>query len=73
MADDHTLDNWKWAQWRPDLIDRARYDRWVKRGSKDMTTRANERAREILAQHEVAPLPEAAEQVIADVLEKRAA
>ncbi len=72
LADDHTLDNWKWAQWKPDLIDRSRYDRWVKRGSKDMFTRANERAREILAEHEVPPLPEEAEAVIAEVLAERA-
>ncbi len=71
LADDHTLDNWKWAQWRPDLIDRMRYDRWVQKGSKDMTARANERARQVLAEHEVPPLPEAAEEVIAEVLKKR--
>jgi len=71
LADDHTLDNWKWAQWRPALIDRMRYDRWVKKGSKDMTTRATERAREILAEHEVPPLPEEAEKVIAEVIKAR--
>ena len=72
LADDHTLDNWKWAQWRPDLIDRSRYERWVKRGKKDMFTRANERARKILAEHEVPPLPEEAEAVIAEILAERA-
>jgi trimethylamine--corrinoid protein Co-methyltransferase len=71
LADDHTLDNWRWAQWRPELIDRSRYDRWVKRGSKDMTARANERAREILAEHQVPPLPDEAEAVIVEVLEAR--
>jgi len=71
LADDHTLDNWKWAQWRPALIDRMRYDRWVEKGRQDMTARANERAREILAEHEVPPLPEAAEEVIAAVLNRR--
>jgi trimethylamine--corrinoid protein Co-methyltransferase len=71
LADDHTLDNWKWAQWRPALIDRTRYDRWVKKGRKDMTTRATERARQILAEHEVPPLPEAAEEAIVEVLKKR--
>jgi trimethylamine--corrinoid protein Co-methyltransferase len=71
LADDHTLDNWRWAQWRPMLIDRMRYDRWVERGSKDMAMRANERAREILAEHEVSPLPEAAEETIADVLRRQ--
>jgi len=73
LADDHTLDNWKWAQWQPALIDRNRYDRWVERGRKDMFTRANERARKILEEHQVPPLPEEAEAVIAEVLAERAA
>ncbi|MGD8625587.1 MAG: trimethylamine methyltransferase family protein [Anaerolineae bacterium] len=73
LADDHTLDNWKWAQWRPQIIDRQRYDRWQSKGSKDMATRANERAREILAEHEVPPLSQAAEEAIAEVLERRGA
>jgi trimethylamine--corrinoid protein Co-methyltransferase len=72
LADDHTLDNWKWAQWRPALIDRQRYERWEQKGRKDMTTRANERARHILAEHEVPPLPAEAEAVIAEVLKRRA-
>jgi len=38
-----------------------------------MTARANERAREILAEHEVPPLSEAAERVIAEVLKNRGA
>jgi trimethylamine--corrinoid protein Co-methyltransferase len=71
LADDHTLDNWRWAQWRPMLIDRMRYDRWMDKGGKDMATRANERAREILAEHQVPPLPGGAEEVIVDVLERR--
>lgn len=73
LADDHTLDNWKWAQWRPGVIDRTRYDRWVNEGRKDMTARANDRAREILAKRDVPPLAQAAEEVIAEVLKRRAA
>jgi trimethylamine---corrinoid protein Co-methyltransferase len=73
LADDHTLDNWKWAQWRPDVIDRMRYDRWVKKGSKDMSARANDRARQILEEHEVPPLSQDAEETISDVLARRAA
>ena len=73
LADDHTLDNWRWGQWRPKLFDRLQYDQWEERGSKDMAARANDRARQILAEHEVPPLPEAAEKVIAEVLEERAA
>jgi trimethylamine--corrinoid protein Co-methyltransferase len=71
LADDHTLDNWRWAQWQPGLIDRARYDRWVEQGSRDMTARANARARQILAEHQVPPLQAEAERVIAEVLERR--
>jgi len=71
LADDHTLDNWRWAQWQPGLIDRRRYDDWVERGRKDLTTRASERARQILAEHEAEPLPQAAEEVIAEVLRRR--
>ncbi|MFO7743675.1 MAG: trimethylamine methyltransferase family protein, partial [Anaerolineae bacterium] len=61
------------AQWHPDLIDRERYDDWVEKGSKDMFTRANERARRILEEHEVPPLPEEAEGLIREILEERAA
>jgi trimethylamine--corrinoid protein Co-methyltransferase len=73
LADDHTLDNWRWAQWMPQVIDRQRYDTWVGGGSKDMFTRANERARKILEEHEVPALPEDAEAVISEVLSERAA
>jgi trimethylamine:corrinoid methyltransferase-like protein len=54
------------------LIDRTRYDNWLAKGSKDMATRANERARSILKEHGPAPLPEAAEEAIQAVLEHRA-
>jgi len=71
LADSHTLRSWKWAQWRPVLMNRMHYGRWVKEGSKDMATRANECARQILAEHEVPSLPEAAEEVIAEALKER--
>ncbi|MCK5007907.1 MAG: trimethylamine methyltransferase family protein, partial [Spirochaetales bacterium] len=73
LADDHTLENRKWAQWRPELIDRNRYDRWVELGRKDMFSRANERARKILKEHRVKQLPGDSEEAIAEVLAERAA
>ena len=73
LADDHTLSNWKWAQWRPALIDRMRYDQWVEKGGKDMAVRADERARQILQEHNVPPLPQAADEAISAVLNKRQA
>jgi trimethylamine--corrinoid protein Co-methyltransferase len=71
LADDHTLDNWRWAQWRPALIDRNRYDRWIAQGRQDMTDRATARARQILAEHVVPPLPQAAEEAIAEIIRRR--
>ena len=73
LADDHTLDNFRTSQWIPWMIDRSRYDSWKAAGAKDMNTRANERAREILAEHKVTPLSEDAEAVITEVLAERAA
>lgn len=73
LADEHTMDNFRTAQWLPELIDRRQYDVWENSGSKDMRARANERARAILAEHEVPELPKAAEQMIKEVLEERAA
>ena len=72
FADDHTLENWKDAQWRPRVADRMRYANWEARGCRDAATRANERARRILREHQVPPLPAAAEAVIAEVLRERA-
>jgi trimethylamine---corrinoid protein Co-methyltransferase len=73
LADDHTLENWKWAQWRPIVTDRQRYDAWASGGEKDMSARASERARSILAKHKVAPLGDEAEKAIAEVLVRREA
>jgi trimethylamine--corrinoid protein Co-methyltransferase len=73
LADEHTMQNFRVAQWLPDLINRSRYDAWEKSGSKDMFARANERARAILAEHQAPALPEQAEAVFKEVLAERAA
>lgn len=72
LDDDHTLEYWREAQWRPTLLRRERHGRWTEQGSKDMAARANERARGILAAHETPPLPDAAERTISQVLVQRA-
>jgi trimethylamine--corrinoid protein Co-methyltransferase len=69
LAAEHTLSNWKWAQWKPKLIDRSRYDEWQRGGSKDLSQRANLRARKILAEHQTEPLPEAVEREIQKILD----
>ncbi len=72
IADDHTLDNFRSSQWMPTLNDRSQYDVWQDAGSKDMFMRANERVKQILAEHEVPPLPDEAELIFAEVIAKRA-
>lgn len=72
LADEHTMDNFRTAQWAPELIDRRQFDMWEAAGSKDMRTRANERAREILSEHQVPSLPDEAEAVIKEIFEERA-
>lgn len=73
LADDHTLENWRSAQWRPMLFDRNRYDAWAAAGSKSITERANRRARKILRDHQAPALPAAVEAVISEVLDRRQA
>jgi trimethylamine--corrinoid protein Co-methyltransferase len=71
IADKHTLKNFRTAQWMPSLINRQYFDDWQEDGSMDMAQRANQRAKEILAEHTVQPLPEKAEAVIKDILNER--
>jgi trimethylamine--corrinoid protein Co-methyltransferase len=54
----HTLRLWRQHQFLPQLADRQSYDAWAAGGSRDMVERARERAREIMENHEVPPLPE---------------
>ena len=72
IAEDHTMEHFRTAQWAPRVIDRNQYDVWVGHRSKDIATRANERAKQILAEHQAPPLPAEAEKVIAEILEERA-
>ncbi len=71
LADDHTFKHFRDAQWAPKLIDRKRFDLWESAGRKDMYTRAQERAREIIASHTAPALPDQVEKVIAEILEER--
>jgi trimethylamine---corrinoid protein Co-methyltransferase len=53
----HTRRNLRDNQWRAQLLNRASYDRWAEGGALDVTEKARRKARELLATHEVAPLP----------------
>jgi trimethylamine--corrinoid protein Co-methyltransferase len=71
LTDDHTLNNWRTAQWAPALLDRRQYEDWEAADSKDLYARLNERARAILDEHEVPDLPQEVGSVISDVLSER--
>jgi trimethylamine---corrinoid protein Co-methyltransferase len=73
LADDHTFDHWRTAQWTPSLLDRRQYEDWEADGSRDLYARLNDRAREILSEHQVPPLSDEVEEIIADVLAQRQA
>jgi len=56
LAQKHTSDHVLSDQWRPTLLDRGSMGDWVKAGRKDINEVARERAKKILASHEVEPL-----------------
>ena len=53
----HTLDHIRKEHYLPRLFDRSTYDAWEAAGGKDIRDVAREKAREILATHQVEPLP----------------
>lgn len=53
----HTLDNIRKEHYLPRLFKRATYDTWIAQGGQDIRETAREKAKEILANHEVEPLP----------------
>jgi len=61
LSQNHTLKFFKKEHWFPSLTDRQVKQTWVKKGSKDVLQRANERTKEILRTHKPTPLPEAVE------------
>jgi len=72
LADEHTLQNYRTALFTPRLIDRQRFDRWEKAGSKDLYQRTNQYVRDILSKHSVAPLEQGVEAEIETILQERA-
>lgn len=58
IADPHTFEHFRTAQFLPKLLDRAPYTQWKENGAKDLYDRCNAEANRILAEHEVSPKPE---------------
>lgn len=64
----HTLDHIRSEHYLPRLFDRTTYDTWEERGAKDIREVARDKAKEILATHQVAPLPEVVQQEIQAII-----
>jgi trimethylamine--corrinoid protein Co-methyltransferase len=58
MTSDHTYRHMRGVQWRPTILNRYGREKWEAEGSLDLAAKANRKAREILATHEV-PAPPA--------------
>jgi trimethylamine--corrinoid protein Co-methyltransferase len=58
LGQKHTKTHLRANQWRPTLLNRASYDRWHDSGALDLTEKAREKARRLLATHEVPALPD---------------
>ncbi|MGE5220959.1 MAG: trimethylamine methyltransferase family protein [Omnitrophica WOR_2 bacterium] len=62
LDQEYTLMNYRQHQWQPKLTNRLAWDEWQRQtGGKDMRQRANELARQILAEHHPSPLSAAQE------------
>ena len=68
----HTLDHYR-ERWYPSLIDRLSHSAWMSRGGATLGERATVRVEQLLAHHQAPPLPEPAEQAIAEILNRAAA
>ncbi|MEM4474123.1 MAG: trimethylamine methyltransferase family protein [Candidatus Bathyarchaeia archaeon] len=58
LSHKHTLKHLPSEHWTPKLIDRKRYEAWKRGDAKDMLTRAREKLKKILEEHEPEPLPD---------------
>jgi trimethylamine--corrinoid protein Co-methyltransferase len=67
----HTLANFERAFYMPKLFDNNAYEQWVADGSKDITARALERARQMLKDYEEPALDPARDEELRDYIARR--
>jgi len=73
LGDEQTARLCRTAHYIPTVLDRRNLDGWLAAGGTDLATRLNERARTVLAEHTVEPLPDDVQAAIRAVLDRRAA
>ncbi len=64
LAHDHTVQFMRAHTWFPKITNREQWTPWMASGGKDMRQRANDRARQILAEHHPKPLTDDQEREI---------
>lgn len=70
LTHEHTMDHFKEASWTPSLMDRQVRESWESDGGKTLQERANERAKEIIADHEPEELEDEAKAKIDKVIQR---
>jgi len=69
LGEQHTVQHFR-ERWMSRLSDISSYETWEKQGSRSIDEVAREKVREILATHEVTPLPEDVEKEIGRILKR---
>lgn len=70
LAEEHTYNNMRKLS-GPKLIDRRMRQFWSDRGSKDLTTTCDEKARELLETHRPDPLPDHVHKALLNIIRAR--
>lgn len=70
LSQRHTLSHMRDEISTTTLIDRQMREKWEKDGAKDMPQRARELAKEILAGHQVQPLPAAVQKKLRELIDR---
>jgi trimethylamine--corrinoid protein Co-methyltransferase len=63
----HTFDNFRKEHWQPELCNRLTLENWKSAGEKTMADRAVEKAKKILAEHQVAPLAAGVQELLDEI------
>ncbi|ATW28913.1 hypothetical protein DCMF_25990 [Candidatus Formimonas warabiya] len=69
LVNEHTLEHFRAHQSQPVVIDRRIRQRWLDDGARDYAFRAEEYARNILQNHQPAPLPDAVSEKVNAIVE----
>lgn len=64
----HTAEHFRRELWQPRLLDRDYYEAWREAGARDTEQRCRERRHELLATHEVPPLPDETDAALSGIV-----